>query len=234
MSNSVSFTINSIQPISFATKRLPDATHAKLYGYDLQASGGIPPYSWSIASGSLPNGLSLLSGRIVGTPPAATGDTTFNFGVRVADSAFQPSSASQSLSILVHAGSLGRNDTCATATPIKNGTIRASISPFGDIDVYSFQGTQNALLNIDIVAQGLAIYANSTTTDVYLDSFLELLDSSCNSLTYNDDATANNWDSSVSNYMLPYTGTYYIRVSDARGDGRPDFVYEIRLSGADN
>jgi hypothetical protein len=235
VSNSASFTINPLQPLSFATKFLPDATHTKLYGYDLQASGGIPPYSWSIASGSLPNGLSILLGKIIGMPPAVAGDTPFNFVVRVTDSAFQPSSALQNLSILVHSGSLGRNDTCATATPIKNGIIRASISPFGDIDVYSFQGTQNAHININIVAQGLVIYANSTTTDVYLDSFLELLDSGCNRLTYNDDSdTGSNLDSSIPDYVLPYTGTYYIRVSDARGDGRPDFIYEIHLSGTDN
>jgi hypothetical protein len=213
---------------------LPDATHTKLYVYDLQGSGGIPPYFWSITSGSLPNGLNFLSGKIFGTPPAVSNDTTFNFGVRVADSAFQPSSTSQSLSILVRTGSPGRNETCATATPIFNGIIRASISPQGDIDVYSFHGTQNALVSIDIVSQGLVIYANSTTTDVFLDSFLELLDSNCNQLTYNDDATASNWDSSISNYVLPNTGTYYIRVSSLRGDGRPDFIYDVHLSGADN
>ena len=30
-----------------------------------------------------------------------------------------------------------------------------------------------------------------------------------------------------------YDGTYYIRVSDLRGDGRPDFIYDLSLSGAD-
>ena len=32
---------------------------------------------------------------------------------------------------------------------------------------------------------------------------------------------------------LPYTGTYFIRVRDFRGDGRPDFIYDLTLSGAD-
>ena len=32
---------------------------------------------------------------------------------------------------------------------------------------------------------------------------------------------------------LPYTGTYFIRVRDFRGDGRPDLIYELSLSGAD-
>ena len=29
------------------------------------------------------------------------------------------------------------------------------------------------------------------------------------------------------------TGTYYIHVADLRGDGRPDMIYELSLSGAD-
>jgi hypothetical protein len=234
ISNSASFTIDTLQPLSVASKRLPDAIRTKLYGYDLLAGGGISPYAWSIVSGSLPTGLTLVSGKIVGTPPTVSSDTTFNFGVRVTDSAAQPSSTSQNLSILVRTGGLGRNDTCAAATPIVNGATRASISPFGDIDVYSFNGTQNARVNIYTVAQSLTIYANSTGTDVFLDSFLELLDSGCNPLTYNDDlAYGSNWDSYIYNYVLPYTGTYFIRVSDARGDGRPDFIYDIHLSGAD-
>jgi hypothetical protein len=234
VSNSVNFTINPLQPLAFGTKRLPDAAHTKLYVYDLQASGGIPPYAWALASGSLPSGLNLISGKIVGTPSAVASDTNFTFGIRVTDSAFQPVSIVQSLSILVHSGSLGRNETCATATPISNGITRASISPQGDVDVYFFHGTQNAHVTIDIVAQGLTIYANSTTTDVYLDSFLELLDSNCSRLTYNDDSDAgSNWDSSIPDYALPNTGTYFIRVSSLRGGGRPDFIYEIHLSGAD-
>jgi len=32
---------------------------------------------------------------------------------------------------------------------------------------------------------------------------------------------------------LPYTGTYFLRVRDYRGDGRPDLIYELSLSGAD-
>jgi hypothetical protein len=234
-SNAISFIINILQPLSVATKRLPDAIRTKLYGYDLQASGGISPYTWSIASGSLPTGLSLLSGKIVGTPPTVSSDTTFNFSVRVTDSAAQPASVSQSLSILVRSGGLGRNDTCASATPIINGVTRASISPFGDIDVYSFHGTLNAHVNIYTVAQGLTIYANSTSTDIFLDTFVELLDSNCTPLIYNDDSTSgSNLDSYINDYVLPYTGTYFIRVSDARGDGRPDFIYDIHLSGADN
>jgi hypothetical protein len=53
---------------------LPSARVGATYSHTLQAAGGSGPYSWSIASGSLPEGLTLSSsGEITGTP-VASGD----------------------------------------------------------------------------------------------------------------------------------------------------------------
>jgi hypothetical protein len=110
---------------------------------------------------------------------------------------------------------------------------RASISPYGDVDVYAFQGTAGSRATIEIYAQRLTLYGDPTSTDVFLDSFLELLNSSCVQLTYNDDISSGIIrDSLIASYTLPYTGTYYVRISDLRADGRPDFIYEMHLSGA--
>jgi hypothetical protein len=233
-SNSLSFVVSSLVPLSVVTTQLPNAQHSKLYGYTLEAGGGIPPYSWSVVSGSLPSGLTLsASGAISGTPPSVASDTQVSFTAQVSDFAAQASIITQPLSITVRAAALGRNDTCPTATPLSNGVIRASISPYGDIDVYLFQGTAGQQVTIETYAQRLTIYGDPGSTDIFLDTFLELLDSNCNQLTYNDDIDPGVLlDSLISNYTLPYTGTYYIRVSDLRGDGRPDFIYELHLSGA--
>ncbi len=64
---------------------LPQATAGVVYHLQLDAVGGVQPYTkWEISSGSMPDGLSLnpTAGQITGTPTSA-GDTTFE--VRVID-----------------------------------------------------------------------------------------------------------------------------------------------------
>jgi hypothetical protein len=235
-SNSVSLNVTA-PGLEVLTKSLPDANSAKAYAYTLKADGGITPYDWSIQSGTLPAGLNLDSGgEISGTPPAVATDTDFPFTVEISDSAAPPSYALQDLNIRVRSAGLGRNDVCGpnTATPVSNGVIRASLSPYGDRDVYSFQGTAGNSVTVEIFAQRIPLYGDPTIQDNYLDSFLEILDDGCNTIQYNDDIDLGIvYDSKISDFALPYTGTFYIRVSDLRGDGRPDFQYELQLSGAD-
>src|SRR5665213_3509900 len=54
------------------------------YSATLSASGGTPPYAWTLSIGQLPTGLTLnpVSGQISGSPSAAG---TFNFGIKVSD-----------------------------------------------------------------------------------------------------------------------------------------------------
>lgn len=55
------------------------------YSFQFTAAGGTPPYTFFVASGALPDGLSMdSSGNITGTPTSAA---TFNFTVQVNDSA---------------------------------------------------------------------------------------------------------------------------------------------------
>ncbi len=60
------------------------ATVGKPYSAVLQATGGVPPYTWKLTAGSLPPGLSLgADGSIIGTP---TTEGSFSFAVQVTDS----------------------------------------------------------------------------------------------------------------------------------------------------
>lgn len=46
-------------PLSITTPSLPNGTVGSAYSQSLAASGGVPPYTWSVSSGALPGGLSL-------------------------------------------------------------------------------------------------------------------------------------------------------------------------------
>lgn len=84
-------------PLAIGTSSLPSAQAGGFYSQSLVASGGSPAYTWSLAGGALPPGLNLnSSGTISGFP---SGGGTYNFTVRVADSASQ--NAQKDLAIFV-------------------------------------------------------------------------------------------------------------------------------------
>jgi hypothetical protein len=99
---------------------LPNGTATVSYSYNLNASGGTQPYSWGLASGSLPAGLSLSSGgQITGTPSTPG---TSQFVIFVTDSAQVTARAQFSLTI--QASVL----TITTQPPLPNGGVGISYS----------------------------------------------------------------------------------------------------------
>lgn len=98
----LSLVINPPAPLVISNTSLPDGIVGFPYGAGLQATGGISPYTWSVASGTLPSWANLSSGTgvINGTPGATE---TSSFTVQVADSQDPPASATQVLSITVAA-----------------------------------------------------------------------------------------------------------------------------------
>jgi hypothetical protein len=83
------------------TTSLPGGTVGTAYtATTLAATGGTSPYTWSVASGALPSGLSLsAAGVITGTPNAAG---TFSVTLKVTDSALPlPATATQTFSVIV-------------------------------------------------------------------------------------------------------------------------------------
>jgi hypothetical protein len=100
---SLTITVN-LNAVTISTMSLPDGTQDAAYSATLTAAGGATPYSWSIASGSLPAGLSLdsSSGMISGTPQF-TG--TSNFTVQVTDAS--PQSATKQFSIVIQSSGGG-------------------------------------------------------------------------------------------------------------------------------
>jgi len=95
---SKSITVNSA--LAVTTTTLTSGSVNVPYTASLAASGGVPPYTWSIASGSLPTGLSLNQfGSITGTP---TAQQTTTFTVQVSDSQTPPATATATLSLAIN------------------------------------------------------------------------------------------------------------------------------------
>jgi len=77
---------------------LPQARVGRAYTHKLQAAGGADPYSWRMASGALPEGLSLSSaGEVTGTPRASGSVSAVVF--EVSDSAGNTARANASISV---------------------------------------------------------------------------------------------------------------------------------------
>ena len=73
-------------PLSITTTSLSGGSQNVAYTAMLAASGGLTPYSWSIASGALPTGLVLTSGTgVISGTPAAIGTFSFTVGVTAAN-----------------------------------------------------------------------------------------------------------------------------------------------------
>ena len=85
-----------------STTQVPSGTAGNAYSTKLAATGGTPGYTWSLASGQLPPGVSLnaSTGTLSGTP---TGNGSYSFVVTVKDGGSPAQSTSVVLTLLVAA-----------------------------------------------------------------------------------------------------------------------------------
>ena len=98
-SAAISVTPSASTNLSVSTTNLPDGTQGASYLDSLAATGGTLPYHWSLASGTLPQGVSLDSatGNLSGKPSQLG---SFSFTAKVADSASHSATAALALTVL--------------------------------------------------------------------------------------------------------------------------------------
>ena len=84
------------------------------YSYQLNATGGTPPYTWALTSGSLPPGLHLASSGAIGGTPTAAGSWTF--GIIVRDASTPANTLTSALTLRIY-------------PKAKNGSGTETISP---------------------------------------------------------------------------------------------------------
>lgn len=117
--SSRTYTVSIASGVNIATTSLPSGSLGAPYSQTLTATGGTGSYTWTVASGTLPPGLSLsAAGQISGTPGAGGG---YSFTVRATDSA--SASATANLSITV--SSLV---SITTSSPLPSGSVGAAYS----------------------------------------------------------------------------------------------------------
>ena len=90
-------TVKSAAPLTITMNQLPRGSVGTPYSQNIGASGGQTPYTWSIQSGNLPEGLTLNQGGIIsGTPERAV---TTSFALRLTDAVNTTVNSTLSLTI---------------------------------------------------------------------------------------------------------------------------------------
>jgi len=93
-SNAVDFTVTSVSSaLSVNTTILPNVFLGVAYAGQAEATGGAPPYTWSVSAGALPPGLTLntSTGVISGVPVGGTGSASVTLQVTDSKSAIATS-----------------------------------------------------------------------------------------------------------------------------------------------
>ncbi|MEO6804640.1 MAG: Ig domain-containing protein [Edaphobacter sp.] len=130
-------------PLAISSTALPGATTNQSYFATLNATGGTGPYAWSISTGSLPAGLTLVpaTGIISGTPTASG---TAGFTATVTDAENPAQTKSVTLSIAVTATSLTLS-TSSVPSATKGTAYSALLNANGGTNPYAWSITAGAL-----------------------------------------------------------------------------------------
>jgi hypothetical protein len=130
-------------PLTITSSSLPSGTISSTYSTLLQAGGGTAPYTWSIAAGSPPTGLTLTAttGIISGTPTASG---TFTFTAAVSDAGTPAQAKSVSLSIVIAPSALTIN-TSALPSGTQSSSYSSALQASGGTTPYTWSITSGAL-----------------------------------------------------------------------------------------
>ena len=135
---------------------LPTATSGVPYSVKLGAAGGVTPYQWSLASGSLPAGLKLKSTGVISGTTTATGPDSFT--VQVTDAEAPAVSATENVSLSVVTPMVVEGSTLVGATAGEQ--YDSGLFTSGGLAPYSYAITAGSL------PPGLALLPDGEVTGV--------------------------------------------------------------------
>jgi uncharacterized protein (TIGR03437 family) len=153
-------TISSSQ-LSFGNVQLADVILGTQYAAALTGVGGLPPYSFSIASGALPPGLSLsTTGNITGV---ATSIGTYSVTFRITDANGATATLTRSLNVSATAGLVITNTALPTA---RRGTpYVATVFAAGGMPPYSFSLMAGSALPAGLTLSSAGLISGTPTVD---------------------------------------------------------------------
>jgi len=137
-------TINPTPPLQVTTSSLPAGTQGVRYSNSLAATGGVPPYSWSLTAGPLPQGLTLSgTGVISGTPTGSSG--SFPITAQVTDT-LRNTASSSGLTLIINSGPLVIT-TVSLPAGTQSAPYSATMSAAGGTPPYTWSLRFGALPN---------------------------------------------------------------------------------------
>jgi photosystem II stability/assembly factor-like uncharacterized protein len=217
-SRSYSLLVAEQPELAVRTVSLPAARIDHPYEAALEAEGGTKPYAWSLAGGSLPDGISLLgTGALDGTPETLG---TTHFTVRVQDSLGAAAFRSLRLKVVGEAGD--EWDPLGKSTPTVN---QIAIDPADSSRV--FVSTRNIDAVFETTNGGDSWRATSINNNLNSSaSFLRISPSSTawaggGAGTYRFERASDRWDlrhSSVSAIDFDEAGAIYLGAGLRSGD----------------
>jgi Putative Ig domain len=139
--------------LAVSTTSLPGGTVSVPYpSTGLQASGGVPPYSWSLQSGSMPAGLNLSAGGAISGTPTSAGAYPLTFVVTDSSSTPETAKASLTLTIAAAQTSTLTLTTTTLAQATLNTAYSATLTATGGVIPYTF-----TLANSTVLPAGLTL-----------------------------------------------------------------------------
>ncbi|WP_460969788.1 Ig-like domain-containing protein, partial [Spirosoma migulaei] len=128
-------TVTPYCAISLTTNSLPVGTVGQAYSANLTVSGGTAPYSFLLAGGTLPTGLTLSSTGLISGIPTATG--TFSTTIRITDS--QSCSVTVPLAVL----NIQLAPTCSLTVTATPGSCQSATNTYSVSGILSLTNNTN-------------------------------------------------------------------------------------------
>jgi len=163
-------------PLQVTTTSLPNGQVGSSYSTSLSATGGTTPYAWSVASGSLPAGVTLgaSTGQISGSPSLAG---NFPILIGVTDSSTPAHAATQSFNVTIAAAGAKTPVTACGTLSNANTTyaLQNNISSAGTCITLSASGITLDLNGFTITydtGNSAAVFGITTSSNAVLNSHI--------------------------------------------------------------